>query len=397
MHNKNIYNNISSNPLDRVSPAMIPMINSPETKFDVHCHIFNFETVPKKYLFLKLPVSYKSQHDELEKLEKHLHNLHKKTNKDHIKFLANFIDTGNQESMKNVAGKLFSYYPSDTIFTPLMMDMEYGLQSKPLIPYSKQVEEMRKLSTSVFPHKMLPFLALDPRNPNLFKLFEKSMSKGGGFFGVKLYPSLGYLPSDKQLMKIFEICEAKNIPVTTHVGGNTVHTTQRFIKVTGKQVAQSGELKDRVVRMPHLFRMSGKKTGEVLNNPKNWEPVLYSFPNLKLNLGHFGGTTEWLKHLKSPAPRIMQIINLIQRYDYVFSDFSNNFEYPEITVHLKKMLLSDSKIKSRTLFGSDFFMVLLASDYTKSRVQFEETLGPELLKIISHENPKNFLFTKAVK
>lgn len=65
---------------------------------------------------------------------------------------------------------------------------------------------------------------------NFYKVFsEKSEHK---FFGVKIYPSLGYLPSNPQLMEIFGLCEKKRIPVTAHCSGAIVHTGKGILKIS---------------------------------------------------------------------------------------------------------------------------------------------------------------------
>ncbi len=388
---------ISANPIDRLHPKMLPLINDPDTQYDVHCHVFNFESVPKKYLFLSLPIGFRKHYNFLKKLERFLRNYEKDSTTDGAERLANFLKFGNHKTVEEIARHLFSFYPSKTIFTPLMMDMEWGLNSAPYVPYLKQIEDMKKLRNEKFSEKLLNFIALDPNNPKVYEIFQNALSNDGGFFGVKLYPALGFLPSNKKLMDIFEICQDKNIPITTHVGGDSIHTTQRFIKVYGKQMTSPATVGERYVRIPHLIRMSGKRTGEIFNSPKNWEPVLHTFPKLKLNLGHFGGTAEWVKFLKNISPRVLQIIDLMSRYEHVYSDFSDNFDVPEVMYKFRNLLETNTLVRERAMHGSDFYMTMLSSDFKTVKAQFETIMGENFMNIISKQNPKKFLFDRAVE
>lgn len=42
---------------------------------------------------------------------------------------------------------------------------------------------------------ILAFEAVDPRRPGIFELVREKVGPGKTFAGVKLYPSLGYLPT----------------------------------------------------------------------------------------------------------------------------------------------------------------------------------------------------------
>ncbi len=385
---------ISENPLDRVHPKMKELINDDETSYDIHCHIMNFESVPKKYGFMKLPTEYQAKHNMVDKIEDILHILKKDTETDFASNIAYFLDFGNQKSIKEVADKLISYYPEKTIFTPLMMDMEWGWESKPFVPYDKQIENMQNLRNNVFPDKILPFIAIDPNNPNVFEIFSNALINSGGFFGVKIYPALGYLPSDNNLMKIFEVCEKKNIPVTTHCGGNSIHTTKQFIRVQGQEIDTNGELEPIDKTFTHLNPFASKKIGEFFNDPKNWESVLYSFPKLKLNFAHFAGGDEWEKMKNNETSQVARIFDFMAKYDNVFADVSSLISNRTIYNLIRKKIEDNEKIRSRTLYGSDFYMVTTAGNFRLMKADFIAAMGDDIMQQISKINPKQFLFSK---
>ena len=48
---------ISSDPEDRVPDEMKTLVNDSNAIFDVHCHFFNFDTVPDKFLGIRIPLT----------------------------------------------------------------------------------------------------------------------------------------------------------------------------------------------------------------------------------------------------------------------------------------------------------------------------------------------------
>lgn len=62
--------------------------------------------------------------------------------------------------------------------------------------------------------------------------FLKDIGTNKDFHGVKLYPSLGFLPSHPNLIPIYEYCVANNIPITVHAAPATLKTyrTQVLVK-----------------------------------------------------------------------------------------------------------------------------------------------------------------------
>lgn len=393
--NKDFYKkteNISDHPMDRVSPELKNRLEDDELFFDVHCHIFNLDCVPKKFVFLKMPTNYKNNDDTMDWIEDILHNLRNDTDTDRASHIAYFLDFARKRSVQEVAEKLFTYYPEKTVFCPLMMDMEWGLDSKPNRPYKEQIKEMRKLSTEKYPGKLLPFVAIDPNNPDVFDIFLDAFSDKGGFFGIKIYPSLGYLPSDEKLMRIFEVCEEKNIPVTTHCGGGIVHTTQRVVRIKGKELDENDNLVTREEKHTNLFRLSGGKIAKIFNDPKNWEPVLHTFPKLKLNLAHFGGTEAWEIMLSDKTSNVNRIMDFMYRYPNVYTDFSFNIYNRKFYNILRRRILNNKIIRERVLYGSDFYMVTAYGLFRLMKIDFHTAMGDEIMHQIANVNPKRFLF-----
>jgi predicted TIM-barrel fold metal-dependent hydrolase len=357
--------------------------------FDVHCHVFNLATVPNGFLGIRIP--FKNWF--LKTLEHTLHKIKSKTDTDKLSNFAYFIDFGTNRNIENIAQKLFDYYrdiEKKTIFCPLMMDMRPGIKGKQAVDYFTQIDDMRNLRNK-YPDKLLPFIAIDPNNPKAYEIFLKAFSPDYNFFGVKLYPSLGYLPTHPRLMNILEICEEKRIPVTAHCSGASVHTSYRHIKnIRGRKLNAKGEI---VEYKDNKWFFRKKKYANYFNHPKNWIPVLETFPKLKLNLAHFGSSREWEKLVKAKKNNwAYEIIYLMARYENVYADFSMNIYDENLFDTFNFLLKEDELLAKRALYGSDFYMVVTEGHFRKIKNNFILAMDENVMQQIACENPRKFLF-----
>ena len=101
----------------------------------------------------------------------------------------------------------FGKTATQVLTTVLTMDFKYAW-NHPKIKYSlwEQVDKVKMMAKEV---PVLPFLFCDPRRinssqkvDNLYELFNHAFTGQVPFFGVKIYPALGYLPSDLSLIHI---------------------------------------------------------------------------------------------------------------------------------------------------------------------------------------------------
>ena len=61
------------------------------------------------------------------------------------------------------------------------------------------------------------FCGVDPRRKEAADLAEKCISQWGAS-GIKLYPTTGFLPADKECYPLYEVALAKQVPVYFHMG-----------------------------------------------------------------------------------------------------------------------------------------------------------------------------------
>jgi predicted TIM-barrel fold metal-dependent hydrolase len=261
----------------------------------------------------------------------------------------------------------------------LGMDLNSGWEDSVPKTWEEQNADLALLSKN---HPVLPYLPIDPRRENLYDVFLSAFDQSNPqFFGVKCYPALGYLPSDNRLMPIFKICAEKNIPVMTHCGGEIVSTFEN--PIYANRLGEQVEIND--YKRKHRARR--------LNEPKEWEFVLNEYQNLRLCLGHYGGGAAW-ENDPATSHRIPEIFDMMTKYNNLYADFSFNLESLNAIQNFKKKLFKDDNIgklmKERSLFGTDFWVILPLSDLITDQhnfiVETEELLN-ELLK----KNVLNYL------
>ena len=368
---------ISENPMDRVSERVKKLLEKDETFIDSHLHIFDRHCVPIPYFNLRFKT--------ISGIEGSLEKILKNNNEYTTDFL-NFLNILGLSSMKKVLDYLYKkfYNVNETIVTPLMMDLDYAWQRKSRKSVSRQIAEMKNLIPN---YPILPFFAVDPRRvhcndkqKDLYYYFLKAFSNANPFFGVKVYPATGYLPSDSRLLPIYEICEKKNIPITTHCGGEIISTTINPVECNG--------LQDDLTPFNCSINGSYFKKARFFNEPKLWEPVLKKYPKLKLNFGHFGGGREWKNITKSN--RLSIIFRLMNEYPNVYGDISVLITENSIKNTLTKKMKTNSIVFNRTIHGTDFHVILAGKDLGKGLKRYRNEF--DYWDQISKINPKRFLF-----
>ena len=178
--------------------------------------------------------------------------------------------------------------------------------------FTDQINALRKLSAR---GNCFPFFPVDPRRPGVVRAVLQGnavIRRPGGFYGIKLYPRLGYHPMSSNLEELYGYCQWRGIPITTH--------------------ASSGG-----------FPPFGTNSGE-FSNPENFRPILKKFPDLKINFAHWGsGNDAWSE----------SILSLMHDFPNVYSDLAC-FNSPGDLPKFIRKYLGNPLVLKRTLYGSDF-------------------------------------------
>ncbi len=386
---------ISSDPLTRVPAHILPQLRNDTSVIDCHCHLFNETTVPKALFNLKMPYTKVFALN----IARLLHVLNPRSNDDWGSRNGYFIEMFNKTT-REITDKLLSYYPADTILTPLMMDMHnraIARQRKDSEYYiMAQTKDLSELISSGY--NLLPFFPADPTymdkktGGNVMDLVYKAFTGGYGFmpYGLKVYPTLGYLPGHPLLLELYRFAEEKNIPVTVHCSRGVVHAYfKRIRNIKGYKIGPDGQP---TFKPESRTFLSADAFARYFNHPKNWEDALNKFPKLKLNIGHFGGFQQWRLYLKGKNNTWpSRIIDYMHRYPNVYADISFTNVYPELYGIIRDRLEHDDLMRSRVLYGYDYYMCVVRGHYRSLKRDFETAMGNDIIREISVVNPRKFL------
>jgi predicted TIM-barrel fold metal-dependent hydrolase len=261
------------------------------------------------------------------------------------------------------------------------------------------------LSSVKQPWQIMPLLHYEPRRwakgGTDYQSLPATKSQAGMFLGMKMYPPLGYKPSDwdriKGLAEYYSYCEANEIPVMTHCSpeGMFSHERPQFLHndIRTNHAGEYEALKaayDKEQKQKR-YKQSWEDFYFSFNyvSPSAWEPVLRRFPKLRLCLAHFGsddaGFSGWGKNAKKLAkygegygvePWEKTILRLVQEYDNCYVDISFFF-VKENLARLKEIFAKDrdNKIKDKILYGTDWYMIEMAHyRYEKFGVEAKKVL-----------------------
>ena len=203
--------------------------------------------------------------------------------------------------------------------------------------------------------ELFPFIAVDPRRPGMIDeiISGKYISNNGPFYGVKLYPRMGYHPQSAPMEALYNYCNDQKIPITFHCG-------------------KSG------------FPPSAKWKYADFGNPINFEPIIKRYQNLKINFAHLGSsdpTYNWAN----------TIINMVNQYDNVYSDLACYVDINDLEA-AKVFWDNNPKLKSRLLFGTDFDVMYFTGEITMSSYykNFKRIFSAHDLTLLMHDNPLRF-------
>jgi len=347
-----------------------------------HIHIFRDVDIPRRFLPLQF-VRFLASKPGYYLTAKVLNNINPFSEDDLFNRYLKFVSIGRMGSQQQIFENCSRFYPKNTHFVILPMDMAYMGAGKVPRAYADQLAELGKLKQT---HpQALPFIHIDPRRKGVFDLLKKSVEEWG-FKGVKLYPPLGYFPYDERLYPVYEYCQKNNLSVISHCSPyNPVH-------FKGKK----SELLNLLSKSNKPIVTKGKNSKELCSyftHPLNYEPILKDFSNLNICLAHFGSEYYWDKYLDNPNDDenwFLIIKEMIAKYDNMYSDISftlNNQEY----FPLLKILLGDEKLKKKILFGSDYYMVETKSTERRFSLDLRAFVGEENFTTIAKDNPQRFL------
>jgi C1A family cysteine protease len=214
--------------------------------------------------------------------------------------------------------------------------------------FEKQVWELLELHKR-HPECVFPFFAVDPRRSGVMEMLTRGrpflptagplVSPKGPFFGLKLYPRLGYLPQDVDRLcpELFGWCAESGIPITAHC-------------------SRGGFPPIRIYNCDDF------------GDPAHWEPILDKYRGLKLDLAHFGNEGPgWAQKIvalmKKPGSRL-------------YTDLACCTD-PARLRDARDLIEAEPVLGERLMFGTDFDVMLMTDLITLENYfrQFDPEAG----------------------
>jgi uncharacterized protein len=361
-----------------------------------NCHIHTFTQAHTPDRFLPWPVPLLVRSALVRRLLSWVARLLDRERKTALGRYAQIIDTSYKKSQQQVFETVRGFYPQNTRFVLLPMDMTQMNAGTVAVGIDAQHAEIATLRSHYPAGTIIPFVAVDPRHD---QVVEKTIAliEEHDFRGLKLYPPTGYHPYDRRLWPLYEYAQQHDLPVLTHCSRpasvqyrGTPTVEMRTDPITGN-----------VVNLDRYELLTW------FTDPDAYQPLLETYPKLRVCLAHFGGAGDWTRYLDHPwdaardAPDkswLAKILDMIRdpRYTNLWTDISYTLYANDEHVYLLKVLLSDPKVSSRVLFGSDFYVVENAQLEERRRsVRIRAVLGEQLFRAIADDNPREFLGERA--
>lgn len=206
-------------------------------------------------------------------------------------------------------------------------------------------------------------LASSTLRPTLLDRAKHAIERGY-VLGFKLYPPMGYSLTDNSS----RYCGIDpDSPKFTLARGKTLDKVRldygdQIDEVLGELFAWCEQ--NQAVVMAHSSYsnfVGGKRCGDSLGSPAEWEVVLERHPGLRLNLGHTGGGYDIRnRHWKQ---RAVDLFALIERHSHVFADlgyedtFLSKGAQRRAAPHWLKALDQYPQLAERLMYGTDWHMM----------------------------------------
>jgi len=275
------------------------------------------------------------------------------------------------------------FYPGDTRFVILTMDMHFMCAGEPRKPYTDQLDDLVSLMKT-FPDRLYPFVFADPRRPGVMNLVKKYIDEG--FKGIKIYPPLGYFPTDPRLSRVFEYALDQKLPIMTHCSRGGVYTREKRKNLPGVHP-------DTGVTLDWKNR---KEYTDQFTDPDNFEILLKRYPELKLCFGHFGGMGE-LENFRDSIGTIDWQNSWFNKIKHLLRSFPNTYADVSYTmsdlslVPLINITMLDPILRERILFGTDFYMNKIEGNEYKFTIELRNALGEANFRQMAMVNPTKYL------
>lgn len=268
-------------------------------------------------------------------------------------------------TITQVADALLDQVEPEDALVALMMDIHAPDEpERDRRNFLRQIDGTRE-TVLQRPGRILPFFAVDPARPDHFELMEEGVA-GGAFPGIKLYPSLGYPIDGPELMRVYEFCVEKDVPVLLHCSHGGFYRKKEFIDFC---------------------------------DPAHWAPILEGgLADLRVCFAHFGG---W-ESLGLPGGLDEdtwggRILRLMRTRPQVYADLAFHTDQMHDEAHEEhyfrtlSALLEEDPLDRRILFGTDSWLLRMEMTEALFWRYYRERLPEAEFHKIASLGPRAFL------
>ena len=396
-----------------------------------HTHIFSFDAVPENILPCGL-VRFLARRRFLRPLARFLNRLNPLSSDDIFDRFAVFLRIGSRPQ-KAIFKDLQNVYPTGTKFVVLSIDQAYRGAGKVPQPFEKQLEELEELK-QIHEDVLLPFVFVDPRREDIVSLALDCL-QNRGFAGIKLYPQYGYFPYEERLDGLYQYAETHQIPIIPHTAaafGDYRGSKAQLWDLLNKCKLPGIDLETVIEKLIYDPCHLGTKRAKICSffgHPVQYLYLLNQYPLLKISFAHMGG--DWNNYPPSPAaiakygnivaeikellqtqenPSLLKqklekafelnwlflIQQMIREYDNIYADISFTLSNPNFFPTLND-LLADDELKTKILFGTDYYMVEIVTSEANFNSALRQGIGEINYRQIAETNPQVFLGVKLRK
>ncbi len=300
------------------------------------------------------------------------------------------------KSRTSITEELISSYGGKDrvmLFTPMLLDYTYWLNDPVKLPKPGQrvsKNDVRLYDQMRFMGAMQAHYNSNPDSPSFhgFMAFDPARNAidGGeslervkqavnehGFIGVKLYPTMGFLPFGNSKLPIQSYTNSIMKLVPGDIGArldSSLRALYRWCNDAGVPI------------LTHANTSYGSvRAYEDRAAPEGWAPVFKEFSALRVNLAHFG---DFLIDDDQTAKEAweMQTIRLIAKFPgQAFSDFSFHAEalesgkkFRNAVRNFQKYSLPGNPLARGYLYGSDWFLLAIVGGHRRYLDSFDDFL-----------------------
>lgn len=388
---------------------------------NAHSHVFTGGCAPDYFFKIALPSVLHRWADEIKWfLEKPwmrgiVKRLARRRGDGALMRYLQFIEVGTQNTQEEVflcMKKAYASLGPDVRFIALTLNMDHmDTQESRHARIDTQLAEAERVRLH-YPNNFFPFVGVDPRHLQGMVLRDWVREKfdRGMFFGIKLYPSLGFFPFDPALDELYRWAASAGVPVMTHCTRSGSFYTGSMANVLTSDTPPSlrsndGAMVDihkrvKTYRSNEWLMKTNKYACNVFLHPDNFRPVLNAHPGLKVCFAHFGGDDQMLKEEKHELDKRNidkdnfhdKVIRMMNDYPSVFTDISYTLYEPKVYAAFKAEIAGPRG--PRILFGTDFFMTLREKPEADLLSQCITSLGIGAFNQIAVSNTDRYLFGK---